>query len=55
MNVLWIAVGAVVVVVAAGGVAIMRAAAARQQPPASPDLGTVSNGWLSENRSRKDP
>ncbi len=53
MNIPWIAVGAVIAV-AAVAATVMRLNAARQGPPASPDLGTVSDGWLSENRSRKE-
>lgn len=54
MNLVWIAVGAAVAIVTVA-VTVIRFKAAGQGSPASPDLGTVSDGWLSENRSRKDP
>ena len=53
MNLAWIAVGVAAVVIA-GAAAVMRLVAVGQRPPESADLGTVSAGWLSENRSRKD-
>ncbi len=53
MNLVWLAVGAAVAIVA-GTATVIRFKAVGQGPPASPDLGTVSDGWLSENRSRKD-
>ena len=54
MTVIWIALGATVVLVIAVA-AIRRLAAVGQKAPGNPDLGNVSEGWLSENRSRKDP
>jgi hypothetical protein len=53
MNVLWIALGATAAVVTVVAT-IRRLVAVGQKPPAKADLGTVSDGWLSENRSRKD-
>ena len=48
----WIAIGTAVVAVAA--VVLRRLLAKDHKPSADPGLGTVSAGWLSEQRARKD-
>lgn len=53
MNIAWITLGAAVALVAVAAT-IRHLVTAAQRPPASADLGSVSEGWLSENRSRKD-
>jgi hypothetical protein len=54
MNVAWIAVGITVAAVTVTAT-ILRLVTASRAAPTNPDLGTVSEGWLSENRSRKEP
>ena len=54
MDVVWIALGATVAAVAVAAT-IMRFVAAAHRAPTNADLGNVSEGWLSENRTRKEP
>ena len=54
MTAAWIAVGTTVAAVIIAAV-ILRLVIANRTAPTNPELGTVSEGWLSENRSRKDP
>jgi hypothetical protein len=53
MNVMWIAFGATVAAVTVVAT-IRRLVAVGHRGRVDTDLGTVSDGWLSENRSRKD-
>jgi hypothetical protein len=52
MNAVWIGVAVATVVSLA--VAIKRLIARGEHPRADVDVGSVSEGWLSEQRSRKD-
>jgi hypothetical protein len=49
----WVALGAGVAVVVAA-VTVKRLLAAARREPTNTDLGSVSDGWLSDNRARKD-
>jgi hypothetical protein len=53
MDMVWIALGAVIAV-AGTAITIRRFLTAARSGPTQADLGTVSDGWLSDNRSRKD-